>query len=164
VHHLNAPEQLELTELLRAAGVDLGSRSRLRRLSDQPADVPTTAASSHESFRPDQPDVGPRRGGDSLQPRRVQTKEGVVEADVKGGGGLSMDTLALLSTAVLGLATFMLQAQVAKNAEAAQRAEGSGAGAGGAGAGAGAGGGAVGAGAEPDERRLPAGAGLAKPD
>jgi hypothetical protein len=51
----------------------------------------------------------------------VQTKEGVAEADMKGGGGLSMDTLALMSTAVLGIATFVLQARVAKNAEAAQK-------------------------------------------
>jgi len=67
VQHLNAPEQLELSESLRAAGVDLGSRSRLRRLSDGAADVPT-AASSHESFWP----VGSTcRGGNSLQPRRA---------------------------------------------------------------------------------------------
>ena len=32
-----------------------------------------------------------------------------------------MDTLALMSTAVLGIATFVLQARVAKNAEAAQK-------------------------------------------
>jgi hypothetical protein len=51
VQHLNAPEQLELSESLRAAGVDLGSRSRLRRLSDGPA-VPTAPASSYESFWP----------------------------------------------------------------------------------------------------------------
>jgi hypothetical protein len=117
VHHLDSPEQLELSESLRAAGVDLGSRSRLRRLSDEAADVPT-AASSHESFWP----VGSTcRGGNSLQPRRAQTKEGVVEADVKGGGGVSMDTLVLMSTAVLGIATFVLQARVAKNTEAVQK-------------------------------------------
>ena len=40
---------------------------------------------------------------------------------MKGGGGLSMDTLALMSTAVLGIATFVLQARVAKNAEAVQQ-------------------------------------------
>jgi hypothetical protein len=51
VQHLNSSEQLELSESLRAAGVDLGSRSRLRRLSDEAADVPT-AASSHKSFWP----------------------------------------------------------------------------------------------------------------
>ena len=117
VQHLNSPEQLELSESLRAAGVDLGSRSRLRRLSDGAAGVPT-AASSHESFWPVESTC---RGGNSLQPRRAQTKEGVAEADVQGGGGLSMDTLALMSTAVLGIATFVLQAQVAKNAEAAQQ-------------------------------------------
>jgi hypothetical protein len=47
----------------------------------------------------------------------VQTKEDVEKADVKGGGGLLMDTLALMSTAVLGIAAFVLQARVAKNAE-----------------------------------------------
>jgi hypothetical protein len=118
VQHLNSPEQLELSESLRAAGVDLGSRSRLRRLSDGAA-LPTAAvAGSHESFRLVQ---GPCRGGDSLQPRRAQTKERAAEADVKDGGGLSMDTLALMSTAVLGIATFVLQARVAKNADAVQQ-------------------------------------------
>ena len=69
VQHLNAPEQLELSESLRAAGVDLGSRSRLRRLSDGAA-IPTAASSSHESFPGDagRP-VGVCRG--SLQPRRA---------------------------------------------------------------------------------------------
>ena len=53
VQHLNAPEQLELSDSLRAAGVDLGSRSRLRRLSDEVADLPTAgAASSHDTFWP----------------------------------------------------------------------------------------------------------------
>jgi hypothetical protein len=61
------------------------------------------------------------KGGNSLQPRRAQTKEGEAEADVKAGGGLSIDTLALMSTAVLGIATFVLQARVAKNAEAMQQ-------------------------------------------
>ena len=57
---------------------------------------------------------------DSLRPRRAQTKEEASEADGKGGGdGLSMDTLALVSTAVLGMATFFLQDRVAKNAEVA---------------------------------------------
>ena len=60
-------------------------------------------------------------GTGSLQPRRAQTKEGSPEADVKGGRGLSMDTLALVSTAVLGIATFVLQDRVAKNAEAAAK-------------------------------------------
>jgi hypothetical protein len=118
VQHLNAPEQVELSESLWAAGVDLGSRSRLRRLSDGVAALPTARAASwqDEYFRP----VGPC-GGDGLQPRRAQTKEGAAEADAKGGGELSMDTLALMSTAVLGIATFVLQARVAKTTEAAQK-------------------------------------------
>ena len=65
VQHLNAPEQLELSESLRAAGVDLGSRSRLRRLSDG-APAEPIAASSHESLWL----VGPCTGGGSLQLRR----------------------------------------------------------------------------------------------
>ena len=89
----------------------------MRRLFYVAADIPSATANLHKSFRP----VGPFRGGDSLQPRRVQTKEGVEEAGVKGGGGLLMDTLALMSTAVLGIATFVHQARVAKNAESAQK-------------------------------------------
>jgi hypothetical protein len=117
VQHLNAPEQLELSESLRAAGVDLGSRSRLRRLSDGVADLPTAGPSLHESVQP----VRPCGGGGTLQPRRAQAKEGAVEADARDGGELSMDTLALMSTAVLGIATFVLQARVAKNAEVVQK-------------------------------------------
>jgi hypothetical protein len=69
------------------------------------------------------PPGGGARAG-SLRPRRAQTKEGASEADVnfvKGGGGLSMDTLALVSTALLGIATFVLQDRVVKNAEAAAK-------------------------------------------
>ena len=56
-----------------------------------------------------------------MQPRRAQATEGATEAGAKEGGGLSMDTLALVSTAVLGIATFFLQDRVAKNAEAAAK-------------------------------------------
>ena len=100
VQQLNAPEQLELSESLRAVGVDLGSRSRLRLLSDV-AVWPTAAASSYlEAEGP----VGPlcTRVCGVLHPRRVQTKEEATGGDVKGGGGPSADTLALVSTAVLG--------------------------------------------------------------
>ena len=55
------------------------------------------------------------------QLRRAQAKEGTAKAEAKSGGGLSGDTLALVSTAVLGIATFVLQARAAKNAEAAQQ-------------------------------------------
>jgi hypothetical protein len=57
----------------------------------------------------------------SLQPRRAHTKKGASEADVKGGGGRFMDTLALVSTAVLGIAMFVLYDRAAKNAEAAAK-------------------------------------------
>ena len=57
----------------------------------------------------------------SLRPRRAQTKEEASRADVKGGGGLSMDTLALVSTAVLGIATFFWQDRLAKNTEASAK-------------------------------------------
>jgi hypothetical protein len=75
----------------------------------------------------------------------IQTNEGTAEADAKVGGELSMDTLALMSTAVLGIATFVLQSQE----ERGGGTEGSRAGTRGSGAGTGARSGAAGAGAEP---------------
>jgi hypothetical protein len=83
VRLLNAPEQLELFESLRTGGVDLGSRSRLRRLTDDRdgAAWPTGDARSFE-----------------LRPRRTQdappATEGMAEAEA-GGSGPSADTLAV---------------------------------------------------------------------
>ena len=51
VRLLNLPEQLELAESLREQGVNLGSRSKLRRLSEEavePGDEPAPEETLHE--------------------------------------------------------------------------------------------------------------------
>jgi hypothetical protein len=57
----------------------------------------------------------------SLRPRRAQAAETARKVEAEGGSGLSADTLALMSTAVLGIITFVLQARAAKNTEEAAR-------------------------------------------
>jgi hypothetical protein len=111
----------ELDKELRESGASLGDRAKLRIRGIKGAFSAATGRVSlqAEVVQQQVPHGGGATGAGSLQPRRAQTKEGASEADVKGGGGLSMDTLALVSTAVLGIATFFLQDRVAKNAEAA---------------------------------------------
>jgi hypothetical protein len=101
----------ELDTELREGGASLGDRAKLRIRGVGGGFSFLQAAQSH----------GVGETSTLQQPRRAQSKEGGAEADVKGGGGLSADTLALVSTAVLGIATFVLQARAAKNAEGASR-------------------------------------------
>ena len=114
----------ELDKELKESGASLGDRAKLRIRGVKGA---FSVATGHVLL---QAQVAQQQvlhtggaGADSqLRPRRAQTKEGApLETDVKGGDGLSMDTLALVSTAVLGIATFILQDRVAKNAEAAAK-------------------------------------------
>jgi hypothetical protein len=99
----------ELDIELKASGASLGDRAKLR------------IRGVGGSFSAASPQAHGRAEAGALQPRRAQAIEGAGEVEAKGGGGLSADTLALMSTAVLGIATFVLQARVAKNAEAAQK-------------------------------------------
>jgi hypothetical protein len=115
----------ELDKALREGGMSLGDRAKLRIRGIKGAFSAVTGQASRHAQAVQQHEIlqdgGSVGATGSLRPRRAQTNEGASEADVKGGGGLSMDTLALVSTAVLGIATFVLQDRVAKNAEAAQK-------------------------------------------
>jgi hypothetical protein len=112
----------ELDRELRESGASLGDRTKLRICGIKGAFSATTGKFLVQAQVVQQQisHGGGARAG-SLRPRRAQMKDGASEADAQGGGGLSMDTLALVSTAVLGIATFFLQARVAKNAEAVQQ-------------------------------------------
>jgi hypothetical protein len=115
----------ELDKELSESGASLGDRAKLRIRGIKGAFSATTGRVlvQTEVVQQQVPHGGGAHGTGAVSfwPRRAQTKEGASEADVKGGGGLSMDTLALVSTAVLGIATFVLQDRVAKNTEAAAK-------------------------------------------
>jgi hypothetical protein len=112
----------ELDKELRESGASLGDRAKLRIRGIKGAFSVTMGQVSVQAQVVQQQVLhGDGAGAGSTRPRRAQAKEGASEADVQGGGGLSMDTLALVSTAVLGIATFFLQDRVAKNAEAAAK-------------------------------------------
>ena len=118
---LNGPEQLELAESLRAGGVTLGSRSKLRLLADRGAEE--TSESAYAGML----------AGTALSPRRVQ---GVPAAsprsnDVVLSGmtsqrrlqeGVSSDSIALMATAALGILSFVVQGRVSAS-EAKHRAD-----------------------------------------
>jgi hypothetical protein len=108
----------ELDKELRERGASLGDRAKLRICGIKGA-FSTGPVSLQAQVLQQQVPHGGDVGAGSLRPRRAQTEEGASEANENGGGGLSMDTLALVSTAVLGIATFVLQDRVAKNAQVA---------------------------------------------
>jgi hypothetical protein len=103
----------ELDEGLRDGGASLGDRAKLRIRGLAIGAGGFSAQASTQARA--------RAKANSFQPRRAQAKEGAGKVAAEGSRGLSADTLALISTAVLGIATFVLQARVAKNAEAAQQ-------------------------------------------
>jgi hypothetical protein len=103
----------ELDTELREDGASLGdwAKLRIRAVGDG---FSLQAAPAHGNFH--------GNGDTSTLPRRAQAaKEGGGNVEAEDGGGLSADTLALVSTAVLGIATFVLQTRAAKNAEVATR-------------------------------------------
>jgi hypothetical protein len=101
VQRLNAPEQLELAESLRAADVSLGSRSKLRHLANADA-----AADNG---------MGIMGSGANAPPRQMQKDQPTSAAASKSdGGGFSVETLAIMVTALLGLASYVLQAKLAR--------------------------------------------------
>ena len=87
VRLLNVPEQLELADSLRDQGVNLGSRSKLRRLSEkvvEPGDEPAPEETLHEKndivmrYRRSPPGSGrpEREGGQREQRRQLQSRGG----------------------------------------------------------------------------------------
>jgi hypothetical protein len=110
---LNAPEQLELAESLRDAGVNLGSRSKLRRLSD----------SNHEerSGMHDGNTINISAEG-KPSARRVQEEPSAsAGAEKREIDGPSMETLAIAVTALLSVGSYILQAKLARDAENADK-------------------------------------------
>ena len=103
VRRLNEPEQLELAESLRAADVNLGSRSKLRLLAN--ADAAADCG------------LGMMSTGANVSPRQMQEDQPASAAAAKSdGGGFSVETLAIMVTALLGLASYVLQAKLARDA------------------------------------------------
>ena len=110
---LNVPEQLELAESLRDAGVNLGSRSKLRRLSD----------SNHEerSGMHDGNTINISAEG-KPSARRVQEEPSAsAGAEKREIDGPSMETLAIAVTALLSVGSYILQAKLARDAEKANK-------------------------------------------
>ena len=101
VRLLNAPERLELSESLRAAGVDLGSRSKLRRLS----------------------------GGGTQSEQQLQlgectplTIDSVKEThrQLQEKTGFSLEVAAIMFTGLLGMVGYVVQARSAQKSSDAQ--------------------------------------------
>jgi hypothetical protein len=112
VRRLNDPEQLELVESLKTAGVNLGSRSKLRLLASVNANmraavdfdqglVMATVAKPHRRKAQDQPLTAATSKADS--------------------GGFSVETLAIMVTTLLGLASYILQAKLARDANHSEK-------------------------------------------
>jgi hypothetical protein len=116
VRLLNAPEQLELVKSLRDAGISLGSRSKLRRLSDSvhytSRDCRQVVSSVDEKAPSDVRSSGQPVARSRLQERAAENFE---------SSGLSADTIALAVTAIIGIGSFVVQARVSKAADANQR-------------------------------------------
>ena len=97
VRLLNAPERLELSESLRAAGVDLGSRSKLRRLS----------------------------GGDTQSEQQLQLDESAPltidnHRQLQEKTGFSLEVAAIVFTGLLAMVGYVVQARSAQKSSDAQ--------------------------------------------
>jgi hypothetical protein len=91
VRLLNAPERLELSELLRTVGVDLGSRSKLRRLSDIGSQ---SGQQLYLGERVPLPSMG------SKNHRQLQEKT-----------GFSLEVAAIVFTSLIGMVGYVVQAR-----------------------------------------------------
>jgi len=105
VRLLNIPEQLELSESLREEGVNLGSRSKLRRLSEDSKVLPGLLS-----------DDGVRSANSRTSHRRAQDAPAKTESS-----GFSMDTFAIAVTALLGVVSYVLQAKLARDAASSEK-------------------------------------------
>ena len=118
VRLLNVPEQLELAESLRKEGVNLGSRSKLRQLSEkaiEPGDEPAPEDALHEKSRARHRKTPgavrlEREGGKNEQRRHLQS----------GGGGFSIEVAAIAFTGLIGMVGYAVQARSTQKASTAQ--------------------------------------------
>ena len=97
VRLLNAPERLELSESLRAAGVDLGSRSKLRRLSG-------SGTQSEQQLQLDE-----------SAPLTIDNHRQLQEKT-----GFSLEVVAIVFTGLLGMVGYVVQARSAQKSSDAQ--------------------------------------------
>ena len=108
VRLLKMPEELELVDSLRSAGINLGSRSKLRQLyegSTGPVQSFSDLAGHTWSA-----DVIP-----SMWTMRRAQGEPAKADPADGGGGVSVETLAIALTALLGLGSYVMQAKIARD-------------------------------------------------
>jgi hypothetical protein len=126
VRLLNMPEQLELSKSLREQGINLGSRSKLRRLSEEavePGEVTapeeTLQAKSGTSHREREGGQSERRwqlqSDETPSVRRAQDEPAKAESS-----RFSVETLAIAVTGLLGLASYILQAKLALDSQHAE--------------------------------------------
>jgi hypothetical protein len=88
-----------MSELMKAEGLALSDRSKLRRMIDQPI---LTAASQLQQ----QPMAGALRKENT----RTSPDPATVRRLQDSGSGLSSDSIALMATAALGITSFIVQA------------------------------------------------------
>ena len=122
---LNAPERLELSESLRAAGVDLGSRSKLRRLSDSD---PQSGQQLHLDGSVPLPSTKAKPPQQTAQAKSADgggAPLGVAEANrrqLQERTGFSLEVAAIVVTGLLGMIGYIVQARSAQKASEAQAA------------------------------------------
>jgi hypothetical protein len=98
IRMLDAGERAEMFVSLEGMGVGLGSRAKLRRLAD--VQIPSALENTNWAFtRPES------------TRRQLQ----------QGSGGGSMDSIALAITALLGIASYLVQAKISRDAEKSQK-------------------------------------------
>ena len=110
VRLLNAPERLELSESLRAAGVDLGSRSKLRRLS----------GGGTQSEQQLQLDESALLTIDSVKDKTPQRKVEENHRQLQEKTGFSLEVAAIVVTGLLGMVGYVVQARSAQKSSDAQ--------------------------------------------
>ena len=109
VRLLNAPERLELSESLRAAGVDLGSRSKLRRLS----------GGGTQSEQQLQLDESAPLTVDSVKDKQPQHWQ-QIHRQLQEKTGFSLEVAAIVFTGLLGMVGYVVQARSAQKSSDAQ--------------------------------------------
>jgi hypothetical protein len=107
----------ELTYELKVAGLILGDRARIRQLQDR-----ESASIQRQSARATQAAAGCCvRHQDQPSQRSVHNRRVQSDTTTNVSDGLPLDTLAILVTATLGLASYVLQAKLARDAEKSDR-------------------------------------------
>ena len=104
IRMLDIGERAEMFASLQGMDVGLGSRAKLRRLADAPS---ATVERSTEGLEQD---------ADWVSTRAQAT---VTRRQLQSGG--SMDSIALGMTALLGIASYLVQAKISRDAERSQK-------------------------------------------